>query len=219
MKSNFSLPMVIIVLGLCIAVIVLFSKNSKLEDQLTTLNLKFEKNSEKKNEELNNLETNFISQTKQFEDELIAQMKQAKDSSTRNENHFAKLDKDVLTQKGQIESIRELSEQQQRTLASFKDDVAKGVQSALTKKVLNAAVEMSVKNMMHNKTLIDDEKFQKSIAHSLVTNFREELRGVAGTNADNAVVASTLKKDQEFLDLVSVSVLMRSDSKPVVEGE
>ena len=214
MKTNLPIVMPVVALGLCVATVVLFIQNVKLEDQLVDLDRDFEQELRAKARDIDALDRRVEAITERLE----RKQAQLENVAKKNADRLDTLGNTVQRQTGEIESVRSGSEQLRTNLITLRNDVAKGVQSELTKDVVEAALEMSIKTMMQDETLIQHEAFRKALAKTLVSNHQEELRGVAGTDADNAVVASTLKTDPEFIDMVSVSLLVASEDKTAAES-
>ena len=183
---------IIIAVGLLLAILVLFHENSDQAHELTALRERFEQADQKASETI-----------KQFEDE-------GKDKEQRLE----RLTEELHAQNEQVSAVRTSVEQNQATLNSLKADIAKGVQSDLLKEVTKNAAVLLSNSVKEDKSLAKDPVFVKAVAEALVENFRQDLRGAAGADADNAVVAKMLAADTDFLNRVSVSAVMHGNSSP-----
>ena len=184
--------LLVFALGLCASIFVLFNKSATQADELLALR-----------RELKEVDDKGSNRICQLEDDAKAKQVALAD--------------DLREQKTQLAAVRTLGEQQQAILTSLKADVANGVQSELTKEVIKTAAPLLFKNVREDKTLIKDPAFLDAIAKTLVANFRQDLRGAAGADADNAVVAKMLAADPDFLNRVSVSALMQTNKQPAVD--
>lgn len=205
---------VLTIVGLCLATLVLFWKLAsqreqlamhldrlaKHEEQLANLRQEFESDEKANRDQLAQLAADLQGQHKQFDDETRS-----------NAERLTALTNEFREEEKRLEVVEALGAQQRESLASLKVDVAKGVQSALTKQVVDAAAQLSLKGIQNDKILINDPVFINAIAKNIVENFRNELRGPTGADADNAVVAKMLSADPDFLNRVSVSVLVQTN--------
>jgi hypothetical protein len=187
--------LIVVAVGFCVSILVLFNKNASQADELVTIRRELQ----------------------EADDKGSNRIRQLEDDAKANQERQAALTEDLREQKTQLAAVRALGDQHQATLTSLKADVANGVQSELTKEVIKTAAPLLLKNMREDKTLIKDPAFLEAIAKTLVTNFREDLRGAAGADADNAVVVKMLAADPDFLNRVSVSALIQTDKQPPVD--
>lgn len=217
MKTNIAKLLIVVVLCLGIAVIVLFKKNSTLDERLLNQQNLFEKEQTAKTAEMEEvkqtiakLEAALVQNTsadKACERILTGEVNTLKEEITKGSIETKKSFSKIDTALAKIDDV------QRNSLAGLRDDVAKGVNAALTKQIVTQASETVVKSVLDDQLLIKDELFLKSVAKSLVDNYRDRLRGVSGADADNEKVAGLLKKDPEFLDLVSTTALIMKDEK------
>jgi hypothetical protein len=89
----------------------------------------------------------------------------------------------------------------------------------MTAEVIGASADLVLNNLEHQKALINDRVFQDAIAKVLVSNHRLDLRGPAGVDADNVVIAKLLMSDPDFLSRVSVSAILRTNNSGTVGGK
>lgn len=151
--------------------------------------------------------------------DLLQLREQFQSRESANNGHLVTIDQRVAeqkeqlaAQKGQLEIVRVQCAQHGTTLQSLKADVTRDAKSALTQQIVKSATDLTVRSMIDDKSLIKDQAFLAAICKILATDFRVQLRGPAGANADNTVVAGMLSKDPGFLDSVSVSVLLQNQA-------
>lgn len=217
MNPKFAKFMIAGAIGLGVAVIVLFNKNWALDERLAKQQRLFENEGKAKTAELVEVKqtiarlggvlaqntSDYQARERTLSGEVDALKQGLTNAGIENRNRFSKVDA----------ALAKVDEHQRNSLASLKDDVAKGVEATLTKQVVAQASETVVKGILDDKSLIKDEAFLNAVAKLLVDHFRDRLRGASGADADNEKVAALLKKDPEFLDLVSTTALILKDEK------
>lgn len=210
MKLNLVGFAIAIALGLGVVVFVLYNKFATLDERLAKQQRVFEGELAQLKQTITRLEgelagnaSNDQARERTLSGEVTALEQRLAHADLENGENFLKVNA----------ALAKISKDQKNSLASLKVDVAKGVEAALTKQVVAHASETVVNGVLDDKSLIKDDAFLQAVAKSLVYNFGDRLRGASGADADNEKVAGLLKKDPEFLDLVSTTALILKDEK------
>lgn len=123
----------------------------------------------------------------------------------------------IGTLEGDTKSNQEKIGSLEDRYSSIKEDVAKRTRSLFLRNVANEVAEWA----MSDKSLVSDPHFVNAVADVLAKEFSEELKGdqgKPGLDASNQKVADMLKHDAEFLDIVSVSLLLNEDGASDKQG-
>lgn len=207
--------LVVINLAFCVTIFLLFRMHSSQADEIEALRREMRDASNKTSDLRDEIRT---VRSKAWEQaEAVSQA--FTQSNSIASGQLAALSVELGKQKAEIAIARAASEKDEAALNSLKVDLAKGVESGLTKDVVKTSAELVLKNMDEAKTLLKDQAFQVAIAKTLVTNYRQELRGPAGSDADNAVVAKMLVADPDFLNRVSISTIVQAEKQSAPSGK
>lgn len=190
MNENVGKFLGVVCIGLVICVLVLFSKVSHLSEELVDV-----RDSIKETDE-----------TSRFEDaQLLGKIESANERSSENTLKLRTTEGDF---RAELDTLEATTKSNTKQLAKLKKEAIGGLESVLTKELVRDATELALEKVNAEESILIDPKFVSGVADILVTKFKEDLRGEPGRNADNKAVAVMLSKDSDFLDLVTVTVLL-----------
>jgi len=191
MNTTATVTGVLGIVGLIIAVIVLFNENSALQGELERLRTKNGRDVAALDARLKNLET-FRESVSQDVDSL---------------------GKSAATHDAGLHNLSSRLDGSEKRLEDLHDDVVEAAESVITSKVVATASDRALQAIVEGKTLLSSQEFIDHVAQGLAQSHRHALQGEAGIDANNEVVAKLLISDPEFLDRVSVGVLTSEQSR------
>lgn len=115
---------------------------------------------------------------------------------------------------GELSQVQKTGQETAHTLSGLMEDLVSKTQAAITEMILADAAARAVAKITDDNALLANEAFIDSIATSLNKNHRQDLRGESGASADNESVAKFLLADPEFLQRVSVQILLHEEESP-----
>ena len=99
----------------------------------------------------------------------------------------------------------------EETLARLKGELVSETGSMLVKEIVDTAASQAVDAVVSDRMILASQPFIDGVAQSLAVNHRQQLRGDRGTDADDESVARYLTADPDFLNRVSVGVLLQDE--------
>jgi hypothetical protein len=101
----------------------------------------------------------------------------------------------------------------QGDFVNLKADLAQAAAKSINKEIIDAATDQATTKAAKELASTSSGKFIEQLAKALASNYRMELTGPPGKDADEERVATFLLARPEFLDAVSVSILQQGQNK------
>ncbi|MET4255936.1 membrane-associated HD superfamily phosphohydrolase [Bradyrhizobium sp. S3.12.5] len=101
----------------------------------------------------------------------------------------------------------------QSDFASMKADLAGTLAKSINKEIIDSATKQAVSKAVIDLTSNNSSKLIDQVAKGMATNYRVELTGPPGKDANDERVAAFLVAQPDFIDAVSVSVLQLQQSR------
>lgn len=192
MMSQSSYLRNIVLFGLVVAVGVLYLDNSELSNEKKTLSSR-----------LAQVEWQTQNQLKQLNAkiEVLSAFKKA------SELKLAAQSSELSSQKADASDILKRLEAAENTLGSLEPTVRDLAKTAITEQLISESVNKA--SLSTRDVLIRSDDFVKRLASGLAENHADQLRGKPGADADNEEVARWLSSNANFVDQVSLSVLVK----------
>lgn len=114
---------------------------------------------------------------------------------------------DVGRNETSVDALRRDLGKLQSDFANLKGDLAGAAAQSINKEIINAATDQATVKAAQELASTSSGKFIEQLAKSLASNYRMELTGPRGKDADEERVATFLLARPEFLDAVSVSIV------------
>lgn len=185
MNTKLTVTGALLIIGLTISVIMLFSQNSALKNELDLVSKNSMEETESLDERLKTLETFKVSVSQEV-DSLVKQ------GASYTE---------------ELRNLSAAQDQGEKRLDGLRNDLIEAAESSMTPEVIAKASDKALNSIMNKKSLLSNQEFIDHVAQGLAKNHRDTLQGETGVDADNEVVAKLLITDKQFIDRVSVSLL------------
>ncbi|MHC2708413.1 hypothetical protein ACVIWV_007706 [Bradyrhizobium diazoefficiens] len=101
----------------------------------------------------------------------------------------------------------------QSDFAGIKADITGTLGKSITKEIIDTATKQAVSKAVLELTSNNSSKLIDQVAKGLASNYRAELTGPSGKDANDERVANFLRAQPDFIDAVSVSILQLQQNR------
>lgn len=186
MNKKVTIILFAIVVALTVSAVYLFTEIKALEKRLSAME--------------GQVQNNFV--------DVNSRLEKLKESTARLDDMASEAERDIEFQGQKLDRFADSTTKTEKELGSLKEQLFAKAKSELLTEILDKAAAQAVETVVNDESLILSDTFVDKIAKSLANNYLQQLQGKPGIDADNESVAKLLMADPEFLNRVSVDLVL-----------